>query len=161
MILYTVGYGHWPTTQRMVQLIQVLRTASVTTLVDVRQSPCSSNLQPISNYGPKPWNLQLHGSGLEAELQSAGIGYYWIGELGNPQKHDPAMAILRSHVASADARWPVNRGLQLLQQLVQRDGEVCCLLCACGEYAQCHRKLIAETLRDRFVGGQLTIQHLP
>ena len=49
------------------------------------------------------------------------------------------------YLAEPDEPWPVNRGLDLLQRLVRKKGQRCCLLCACRNYEECHRKLIAET----------------
>ena len=39
-----------------------------------------------------------------------------------------------------------NRGLQIARGLVVERGVRLCLLCACADYADCHRKLIAEAL---------------
>lgn len=44
MELYTMGHGRWPTKQRLATMIQVLQTAEVSTVVDIRHSPCSSSL---------------------------------------------------------------------------------------------------------------------
>lgn len=157
MKLYTMGYGAWPTQQRLAKMIQGLKTAEVNTLVDIRHSPCASRLTPDSNYGPRAWHLQTEGQGIKHELENAGIDYVWVGELGNPQKHDPRMTVLRAHIESADERWPVNRGFKTLLGLVRDQGKRCCLLCACKDYETCHRKLIAETFCHRFLPGQVTI----
>ena len=161
MELYTMGYGRWPTKQRLANMIQVLKTAEVSTLVDIRHSPCSSNLAPDSNYGPRAWHLQTEGHGIMRELENAGIEYVWLGELGNPQKNDPHMTVLRAHIESADERWPVNRGFRTLLHLVDNQGKRCCLLCACKDYETCHRKIIAETFRNRFLPDQVTICDYP
>jgi uncharacterized protein (DUF488 family) len=160
MTLYTTGYGRWPTKQRLERLVRALRAAGVTTLVDIRHSPCPSNLDPASNYGPRDWHLLEAGRGLDGHLRRAGIDYLWLVELGNPQKTDPAMAVLRAHVAAADEAWPVNRGLAQLHQLVLAEGERVALLCACKDYDDCHRKVIAEALSQRFFGGALAIREL-
>lgn len=156
MQLCTVGYGRWAPGERTARLLRVLQEAHVTTLVDIRHAPCSSQLSPDSTYGPRDWHLQTAGQGLSAQVARVGISYRWLGELGNPQKNDPAMTILRAHLASADDQWPVNRGLRLLAQLLHDRDQVCCLLCACKDYDGCHRKLIAEALTTRFFAGQLT-----
>lgn len=160
MTLYTVGYGQWETKERVACLLQALKAAEVTMLVDIRHSPCASNLEPRSNYGPKAWNLQVADGGIVPYLEREGIAYRWLSELGNPQKNDPAMAILRAHIASGDDQWPVNRGLTLLRPLVLDDGIRCCLLCECPRYDRCHRKLIAETVRVRFFVDRLELRDL-
>jgi hypothetical protein len=108
MELCTIGYGRWPTKRRLERLVGALTAAGVTTLVDTRHSPCPSNLDPRSNYGPRDWHLLDAGRGLDGHLRTAGIDYLWLVELGNPQKTDPAMAVLRAHLADAEAPWPVS-----------------------------------------------------
>ncbi len=36
----------------------------------------------------------------------------------------------------------------------------CCILCACEKYDECHRRLVAEALRDRYFGGELSIANI-
>lgn len=157
MTLYTIGYRRWKTKQRLACMVQALQTAEITTLVDIRHAPCSSNLNPNSNYGPKDWTLQPEGSGVVDHLKCVGIEYIWLVELGNPQRNDENMTVLREHIDAEDEKWPVNRGLKILRELVQTKGKRCCLLCACDTYNGCHRKVIAETLHDRFFGSELEI----
>lgn len=159
MKLYTLGYGQWPTKHRIDRMVQALKDTGVTTLVDIRHSPCSASLDPTSNYGPRDWNLRMVDRGIAYYLEHEGIEYIWLVELGNPQKNDPDMGLLQDHIVSADEKWPVNRGLKLLHQFVQTEGKRCCLLCACKSYDECHRKVIAEALRDRFFAGELEICH--
>lgn len=160
MTLFTIGYSRWPTKRRLERLTSALKAAGVTTLVDTRHSPCPSNLDPASNYGPRDWQLLHSGKGLDGHLRQAGIEYIWLVELGNPQKTDPSMAILCEHLAASDKPWPVNRGLELLHQLVKTEGQTCCLLCACKDFDKCHRKVIAEAFSERFFGGTLAIRDL-
>lgn len=131
MKLNTIGYGAWPTTTRVKGLTNALLSANVNFLIDIRHSPCSSNLQPTSNYGPRDWHLQLDGHGIDGHLAGAGIRYTWLVELGNPEKADPAMTILREQLKSRDKIWPVQRGLALLNELVRVESNRCCLLCVC------------------------------
>jgi uncharacterized protein (DUF488 family) len=160
LTISTIGYGRWATKSRLPQLLATLREAEINLLIDIRHSPCSSNLNPQSHYGPRDWHLRHGGRGLDGHLQHAGIDYLWLGELGNPQKNDPKMAILRAHLAQPDRPWPVNRGLAMLHRLVGKNGRRCCLLCACKDYNTCHRKLIAEALSQRFFHGKLAIYEL-
>jgi uncharacterized protein (DUF488 family) len=165
MTLYTLGSGRWPPHLRLPCMVQTLSEAGVRLLVDVRHSPCASSLDPASSYGPRDWNLQAGGRGIAHHLEGRGIGYLWLVELGNPQKNDPHMTVLRAHLAAgdvnpADEAWPVNRGLRRLRDLVRDVGNRCCLLCACRDYETCHRRLIAEALNRRYFGDLLTIRDL-
>jgi hypothetical protein len=51
----------------------------------------------------------------------------------------------------------VNRGLLLLRDLVADPGQRCCMLCACADYASCHRRVIAEAYSAKFHQQQLSI----
>jgi hypothetical protein len=155
--LYTMGYGSWKDTKsRMKRMTRAMKDAGITMLVDIRHSPCASDPNPTGNYSAKAWNLQVRG-GIVEELRTLGIQYRWIVELGNPQKRDPQMAVLREHLASGDPQWPVNRGLLLLRDLVAAPGQRCCMLCACADYASCHRRVIAEAYSAKFHQQQLSI----
>lgn len=140
-------------------MLTVLQAAHVDTVVDVRISPCPSNNSPESNYGPRDWNLLADGAGVDGHLGSIGIGYLWLVELGNPQKSGKLTTVLRQHLAEPKRAWPVHRGLAVLKARIDA-GDTCCLLCACTNYDECHRKLIAEALRDQFYGGDLKIVDL-
>jgi uncharacterized protein (DUF488 family) len=141
-------------------MITALTFAGVNTLVDVRHLPCSSQLDPEHRYGPKDWNLQVSEKGITHNLKFTGIKYLWVVELGNPQKNDRDMKIMREHIASQDDRWPINRGLKILYDIVTEQDRQCCLLCACKEYEACHRKVVAEALRGRYFKGELEIRDL-
>src|SRR3989442_587091 len=95
--LWIVGYGGWPTSARAERLVSALSQRGVSRLVDVRLNPCASDVKE-GRYGPKPWTLQSGRSGIVGLLNSAGLAYEWLMELGNPQRHDPAMAVLRKHL---------------------------------------------------------------
>jgi uncharacterized protein (DUF488 family) len=159
MLLHTIGSGYWPVAKRVEAICDCLKRAGVELLIDARHSPCASQLDPGSQYGPREWNLQSGGNGIEQMLKSHGISYLWLVELGNPQKNDPGMAVLREQLASAHDRWPVNRGLQLLADTLSK-GKSCALLCACADYRHCHRTLIAEAARARFPKLNIEIKHL-
>jgi hypothetical protein len=138
-------------------LLEALVGRGVTRLVDVRLNPCASDLKP-GWYGPKPWTLQPGGSGIVGLLESAGIAYEWLAELGNPQRQDRAMGILREHLADPTRESRVQRGLERLAGLVRQPGAVVAILCACAESQACHRTLIARALTTRSFGGRLTIR---
>src|SRR5262245_25861681 len=145
--LFTIGFTS-PVSTRWQRLSDALRAARVDVLVDIRHSPCASDPDPDtkSHYGPRAWNLQLPPDGIVNRLENAGISYLWLVELGNPQKRDPQMKILRHHLSQADG-WPVHRGLAMLRDRAIVKAQRCCLLCACEDYNTCHRRLIAEAFR--------------
>ncbi|MCA9212167.1 MAG: DUF488 domain-containing protein [Planctomycetales bacterium] len=152
--LYTIGYGSWPTKKRIAGMLDALEHNRVKSLVDIRHSPCASDPSASGNYSARDWNLQAHG-GIEEHLNSRGIEYRWIMELGNPQKRDREMKIMRAHLESKDDRWPAVRGLRMLAEMV-RDSELTfCLLCACAEYGACHRHLVAEKLNALYFSHAL------
>jgi hypothetical protein len=146
---YSAGYGRWPADRRWTSFVEAVRSAGVTLVVDIRHSPCPSQLDPANPYGPRAWHVRPGGVGIAAGLRAAGVGYLWAVELGNPQKTDPAMAVLREHLADPGGNWPVHRGLDLAARLVADPEARCCLLCACAKYADCHRKPVAEALLAR------------
>jgi hypothetical protein len=158
--LWLVGYGAWPSAKRASGLIEALRGRGVTRLVDVRLSPCGSDPEEGRPYGPKPWNLQAGRAGLAGLLEEAGIGYEWLVELGNPQRRDHSMTILRSHLADPDGGWPVHRGLQILADRIRRADQVVAILCACEDFRTCHRLVIARALADRYFEGRLRLRDL-
>ncbi len=160
MEIWTVGYGLWPVKDRAHKLIAALKAHSITKLVDVRLAPCASDPSPGRPYGPKPWNLQAGREGLVGLLKDAGIAYEWLVELGNPQRLDPEMTILRAHLADREAGWPVHRGLERLAEVVRTPGERVAILCACESAAKCHRTVIAQALRERLFDGRLTVRDI-
>jgi hypothetical protein len=155
--LWIVGYGGWPTAVRAERLVAALAEHGVTRLIDVRLNPCASDVKQ-GRYGPKPWSLQAGGSGIGGLLSTAGISYEWLVELGNPQRHDPAMGVLRAHLADRAGGWPVHRGLDRLADRLRQSGEVVALLCACADYRRCHRTLIARALCERSFAGRLIVR---
>ena len=156
--LWLVGYGAWPAARRASELVDCLRRRQVTRLVDVRLSPSSSDPAEGRPYGPKPWNLQAGRAGLAGLLEAEGIAYEWLVELGNPQRRDPSMAILRSHLADLAGGWPIHRGLDRLASRVREPGQSVALLCACRSWATCHRTLVAHALSARDFRGELTLR---
>ena len=159
MKLYTAGYGRWPVATRIDRLIDALKKAGVSLLIDARHSPCASQMDPKSHYGPHDWNLQAGAKGIAAHLRRAGIDYRWLVELGNPQKNDRKMAVLKEQLASGDEQWPVNRGLALLATIL-REGRPCALLCACADWRKCHRTVIAEAIRTRYPKLGIEVEHV-
>jgi hypothetical protein len=158
--LWTIGYGTWPSPVRAERMVSALVAEGITRLVDVRLNPCASAVKP-GRYGPKPWTLQTGNAGIAGLLAPAGIAYEWLAELGNPQRQDRAMAILRAHLADPGGDWPVHRGLDRLWALVEQPGERVALLCACADARACHRTVIAQALGARAFAGGLVIRDIP
>ena len=155
--LLTLGYGRWPAKVRGPRLADALKRARVDLLVDIRHSTCASNLDPAHHYGPRDWHVRPGGAGIVTLLRDAGIDYRWLVELGNPQKTDPEMTVLREHLSDPEGGWPVHRGLAELRGLVVDEGRRCCLLCACEKYEGCHRKVVAEAFRARAGGPAVSL----
>jgi hypothetical protein len=160
MTLWTVGYGAWPVATRARRLEEILKGAGITLLADVRLNPCASDPVPGRPYGPKAWSLQAGDAGIAALAREAGIAYEWLVELGNPQRQDPTMSILRAHLADPAGGWPVHRGLARLADRLREPGARVAILCACGDWRPCHRTAVAEALRAGPFGGDLAIEHL-
>ncbi len=160
MDLWLVGYGAWPAANRADGLVEALGARGVTRLVDVRLSPCASDPIPGRPYGPRPWNLQAGSAGIVGLLAEAGVGYTWLVELGNPQKRDHTMAVLRHQIADPAGDWPVHRGLERLAAMVREGGETLALLCACEDGRSCHRTVIAEALNARHFAGALDLREV-
>jgi hypothetical protein len=158
--LWLAGYGAWPAPKRAAGLVEALQARGVTRLVDVRLAPCSSDLTPGRPYGPKPWNLQARKAGIVERLSEASIAYEWIVELGNPQRQDPAMTILRAHLADSAGDWPVHRGLERLARRIREPGAVVAALCACADGRHCHRLVIGQAVCQREFRGQLALLDL-
>ena len=158
--LWLVGYGAWPVKRRASALVETLGLRGVSRLIDIRLSPCGSDVDPARPYGPRPWNLQASSAGIVGILNKADIAYEWLVELGNPQRKDPTMTVLRSHLADFHGRWPVHQGLKRLADLVRNPSESVAILCACGDARRCHRTVVAEALAARHFGGALAIREV-
>ncbi len=105
--LFSLGYQRWPAPRRWERLTELLESEEEECLVDIRIAPCSSDTSPASNYGPKPWTLQAGSRGIAEGLRRLGIEYHWLPELGNPQKNDKQMRVLRKHLSQPEGNWPV------------------------------------------------------
>jgi uncharacterized protein (DUF488 family) len=148
----TIGYGRWPTKVRIAKLLHALKAVGVELLIDTRHSVCASQTDASSDYGPRNWHVIAGNQGIARLLAAAGIQYLWVVELGNPQKSDDSMTVLREHLADPEGRWPIHRGLRLVADLLG-EGRRCCLMCACEKSSACHRRIIAETLLKMLPAG--------
>jgi len=128
--------------------IELLRGAGVELLVDVRANPRSR----YEHFNRSP---------LAGSLQAAGIGYEWLGErLGgrrspapdsaNTAWEDEAFRGYADHMASEEFA----SGLARLEELAA--ARRVALMCAEGDWTQCHRRLISDAL----VAGGHRVLHL-
>ena len=142
--VFTIGYeGATPD-----DLLAALKTAGVSTLIDVRDRPQSR----------KPgFSKRLLGAAVEA----AGLAYVHLGVLGNPKEGREAARAGRE----ADVRRIVlarlggaegEKGLTVAALLARQEGPVC-LLCLERDPERCHRTLVAERLAAR-LGAE--VRHL-
>ncbi|TDH63391.1 DUF488 domain-containing protein [Dankookia rubra] len=141
--LFTIGYeGTTPD-----RLIETLREAGVTTLVDVRELPNSR----------RPGFAKR---ALSEALGRAGIGYRHLRALGTPPEGRAAAKagrtaemkrIFGARLAGTEAQAAV-----AALAVEAREGRVC-LLCLEADPAQCHRSLVAEAVASP---GDIAIVHL-
>lgn len=133
--LYTVGHSN----RSMEDLIAVLRSAGITTLVDVRQHPQS---QRHPHFGS---------DNLRDVLAAAGIEYHWAGrQLGGQRTPQPESVhrALREEGMRAYADHMDTDGFKrgATQLLGLADRAPTAILCAERDPMQCHRSLIADYL---------------
>ncbi|MBL6078057.1 DUF488 domain-containing protein [Belnapia sp. T18] len=132
MTLFTIGYEETVPAR----LIETLRGAGITTLVDVRALANSR----------KPGFAK---TALSAALAEAGIGYRHVKALGTPAEGRAAVRagrpgemrrIFGAHLAGVEAQ-------AALAALADQAGrETVCLLCLEADPARCHRALVAEAV---------------
>lgn len=133
--LYSIGHGG----RRAEELIALLTSAGVTTLVDVRARPASAR------------HPQFAMEPLRQALEKQGIAYHWAGRhLGGfrqPRPNSPHMALdadgFRGFADHMDSEM-FQRGASQLINLGMKSPTA--FLCAEKLPAQCHRSLIADYL---------------
>lgn len=134
--IYTVGHG----TKAIEEFIEVLTSAGIDVLVDVRRYPGSRR------------NPQFGRPALEKSLPAAGIAYEWHGDtLGGRREHknpDTRHPLLRNkafqgyadHMDTEEFR----RATRDLQQ--RADSQAIAIMCAETLWWKCHRRLISDAL---------------
>lgn len=154
MILKTVGHSN----RSLSELIDLLKTSSVSYVVDIRSTPHSTRFPHFNR-------LQLENS-----LRGTGIDYLYLGNLlgGQPgPDQDVASAKwtqgrLDPHLVSSlkrGQRW--KRGVQRLASLVKDradHGQTGCLLCSEADPGRCHRSLVALEVAAKL--PDLRVSHL-
>jgi uncharacterized protein (DUF488 family) len=135
MRIWTIGHGTRPAHD----LLAMLGTAGVETLLDVRRYP-SSRRNPQYNRGP-----------LEGALGEAGIRYRHLEALGGRLTGEPGeerfacirVPAFRSYAARMSTpAWQEALASALLEPAP-------CFMCAETPWTKCHRRLIAELLTAR------------
>ena len=134
--LFTIGYEQTPAKT----VLDELEHAGVKLLVDVR-AVASSRRPGFSK------------NQLAAALDERGIAYLHLRGLGTPKtgreaarsgKFDLLQKIYSAHLKTTQAR----EELDELSSLVKKSGPVC-ILCYERDHAHCHRRWIAEIIKDR------------
>jgi uncharacterized protein (DUF488 family) len=132
MPIATLGHG----TRPLDELVDMLQTARIATLVDVRRFPGSRR------------NPQFNGPALAASLRAAGIAYRHAAALGGRLSGESGeerfgcirVAAFRSYAARMTTReWQTALDAEIAQPAPA-------FLCAETLPARCHRRLIAEFL---------------
>ncbi len=134
--LFTIGYEQTPAKA----VLDELEDAGVKLLVDVR-AVASSRRPGFSK------------NQLAAGLDERGIAYLHLRGLGTPKtgreaarsgKFDLLQKIYSAHLKTTQVR----EELDELSSLVKKSGPVC-ILCYERDHAHCHRRWIAEIIKDR------------
>ena len=136
--IFTVGHG----TRTTDELSEVLRSAAVGRLVDVRRFPGSRR------------HPQFKREALEASMPAHGIAYEWWGEAlggrrsrpkGAPSRHpawrDPAFQGYADYMDTP----PFREALTKLEDAA-REPPLLAVMCAETLWWRCHRRLIADAL---------------
>ncbi|MEI8198112.1 MAG: DUF488 domain-containing protein [Phycisphaerae bacterium] len=137
MKLYTIGYGG----RSPVQFLDMLRTHSIRTVVDVRLRPDRSSMGVFAQAKDPQ-------KGIQRLLATAGIEYVSFIEMGNMFIGIPDWA--RRY------RQLIERAGDLLTQQLDQVREPACLMCAEKRAADCHRSILAEYL----TGQGHMVEHL-
>ena len=133
--VFTIGHGRRP----VEELTDMLRTACVETLVDVRRFPGSRR------------NPQFNQAALAETLRGVGIDYRHAEELGGRRSNEPGeerfpcirVAAFRSYAA----RMGTDAWQQALEIALAEPSP--CFMCAETPWWRCHRRLVAELLTAR------------
>ena len=133
--VFTIGHGTRPAEE----LTDMLRTAGVETLVDVRRFPGSRR------------NPQFNQAVLAETLRGVGIDYRHAEELGGRRSNEPGeerfpcirVAAFRSYAA----RMATESWQQSLETALAEPSP--CFMCAETPWWRCHRRLVAELLTAR------------
>ncbi|MBK9388004.1 MAG: DUF488 domain-containing protein [Planctomycetes bacterium] len=139
MKCFTLGYGG----RKPEELLALLQSAGIRTVVDIRSAPQRSYLGVFSRQKSPQ-------SGIEGLLGRAGIAYLALPELANEfREHDDWR--------ERYARFLGRRGKKLVKPLLEV-AEPIALLCAEKCFSECHREQLAAYLQRQFSGVE--VEHL-
>jgi uncharacterized protein (DUF488 family) len=135
MVVTTIGHGTRPAEE----LVEMLRSANVRTLVDVRRFPGSRR------------NPQYNQPALADALAAAGIAYRHAVELGGRLSGEPGEERFPCIRVAAFRSYAARIGTDEWQEALARElGQPSpCFMCAETPWWRCHRRLIAELLSAR------------
>jgi uncharacterized protein (DUF488 family) len=143
--IYTIGYEG----RGIEEFIMLLHKFRIKVLIDIRENPGSRK----KDFSKK--HLREH-------LESAGIKYTHVRELGSPSE-------LRNKVrADNDYDYFINEykkhldnNIDILKRLINEtvSNETSCLMCMERLPTRCHRKIVAERIRE-INGNGLQIRHI-
>ncbi len=146
-VFFTIGHS----TRSLPELIELLRGAGVTLLVDVRTVPRSRT------------NPQFNMDSLPRALAPSGIDYQHIGQLGGlrsrrrgspPSPNDFWENASFRNFADYTATDDFRQGLETLRRLAEK--RCCAVMCAEAVWWRCHRRIIADYL----IAGGDTVVHI-
>lgn len=132
MIIYTIGHSNRP----LEELVEILRSAAISTLADIRRFPGSRR------------NPHFSRAALEKSLPEHGINYFHIEQLGGHRKPVPdsvhtglrnnSFRAYADHMMTAEFR----RGVEILPGLEKPVA----VMCAEAVPWRCHRNLLSDWL---------------
>lgn len=156
-VIYTAGHSNRP----VEELLELLQSAKISGLIDVRRFP-SSRRHPQFNQG----NLRGH-------VTQAGISYSWEGETFGGHRSASASTSphhgLESLTFRRYAEHMASPAFQAAATVltVRARNEPLALMCAEAHPANCHRSMIADYLSSRGVTvihllyGEPSLTHVP
>jgi uncharacterized protein (DUF488 family) len=133
--VFTIGHGTRPAKE----LTDMLRTAGVETLIDVRRFPGSRR------------NPQFNQAALAETLGAVGIAYLHAEELGGRRSNEPGEGRFPCIRVAAFRSYAARMGTEAWQQALETSfaEPSPCFMCAETPWWRCHRRLVAELLAAR------------
>jgi uncharacterized protein (DUF488 family) len=135
MRVHTIGHG----TRPLDELVAMLASAGVQTLVDVRRYPGSRR------------NPQFNRASVAAAVDDAGIRYRHAVGLGGRLSGEPGEDRFGCVRVPAFRSYAARMGTEAWQADLERELEqpAPCFMCSETPWTKCHRRLIAELLHAR------------
>jgi uncharacterized protein (DUF488 family) len=136
-MVYTIGHS----TRKIEEFLELLKSDSIATLVDVRKMPRSKR------------HPQFNSENLAASLSQSGIHYIHFPKLGGFRKASPDSPNTgwRNSSFRGYADYMLTEEFRKALDLILQIPETCALMCAEALYYQCHRMLLSDALVVRGV----------